>query len=185
MDTALGIFLFKDPSCKMTLKDKCLSLTFSAYLLLFILLTVPTLIITNFKMIHVIFCVSLLTLMLLWCFTIKTFMWNKSVLQDLFEWCESLYDVKKKFHDLIKETAEIQLVVMEKRSLKMIYSLRTFIYVDAFIVTIGFAFIGTIFLPENIYPKYSTPLPYFLPFTNQDTWIAFGTNLIAQTVLVT
>ena len=46
---------------------------------------------------------------------------------------------------------------------------------------IVFAIIG-LFLPEEIYPKYTTPLPFCLPIKNRDNWIVYSVTLFIQII---
>lgn len=181
-DIAVGLFLFKDTSIKLSRKEKFLAKVVPANATIITILVVSTLIITNFKLINVIFCVSHLTPFVSVYIIILKLKWNKNTLKDLVKWCENLYDVDKKYHELIREIAEKHVVLMERRTLKMLKWLKTTLYVEAFGVILGYALVGQL-LPEKIYPKYSLPLPYYLPFKDQETYTAFITTLVVQLVL--
>lgn len=103
MDSLVGQFLFKDPSEKFSRKDQLLVLSFPVFAFLFVFLMGSTLIITKFRLISMIFCFSLSSAYFQFYVTIVNLIRRKSTLKDLFEWCSSLYDVNKKFHNMVQK----------------------------------------------------------------------------------
>lgn len=41
-----------------------------------------------------------------------------------------------------------------------------------------------LFLPEEVYPKYTPPMPFMLPFLNPQSWFTWGLNTIVQTFAI-
>lgn len=38
-----------------------------------------------------------------------------------------------------------------------------------------------LFLPEEVYPKYTPPLPFMMPYLNSKSWFTWGLNTVIQT----
>lgn len=57
------------------------------------------------------------------------------------------------------------------------------LYVTFMWVSLGLALVVRLLLPDDIYPKYSLPIPMYLPFQQQRSLIAFSSNLVGQTIL--
>lgn len=182
MDTIAGLLLFRNLSRKSDGKEKFIKATLPAQVVVDIFMCVSTLIVSNFNLISIIFVSSV---SMTYCFlfvTLKKFIVNKTVLRGLVKWCESLYDVQEKFNKATHKTVETHLVSIEKLSFRMMKAQQLIIYINSFNITCGFALIGQI-LPENIYPKFSLPVPIYLPFKNQNTWTAFLSTVLAQTIM--
>lgn len=177
IDATTGIFFLKDPCEKISIKEKLLMATFPILVFNEGFLFVSTLLVTNFSLISVIFTSSLFLTFLLLFGTLAKFTCNKSVLKELLNWCESLYDVPVKFNKLVHKPAEARLISIGRMSLNTMRVTRFTLLFNSSMITIGFAIIG-IFLPESIYPKFSPPIPFFLPFTNQQTWTAFISTVL-------
>lgn len=94
-------------------------------------------------------------------------------------WCRDMYDVERKYHRKVQSIADKHVRKCHKFARFIIKAYRLFLYCDAFAITIGFAIFG-IFLPESIYPKFSFPLPFYLPFKNQETYLCYCLTLLAQ-----
>lgn len=181
MDSLAGVFLFRDSSSKPKSKlEKLLSLILPAQAILSIFIFTSTLIVTKFALINIIICVSFAMPFLMCDATLVKFYTNKKTLKNLIDWCRSLYDVEKKFSLLVREIAETHLETIERRAFKIVRLLQITFYFNACLASIGFVIIGH-FLPENIFPKFSVPLPFYLPFNDQRTWLAFITTVVTQT----
>lgn len=167
-DTVMGTFLFKNPSEKITLKEKFFKLTWARHAFFFYFFMVSTLIVTNFALISVILSVSMISISIFVYIVLFTNILKKSEMKDLLYWCENLYDVENKFNTVVQNVAQIHLISMESKTTKLLKWLRIILYVDFIGFSVGTATIGH-FLPEHIYSKYSAPIPFYLPFKHQDT----------------
>lgn len=175
-DTALGIFLYKPPDEKKTSKEKCLSMTLSTFLTMITVLVVSTLIVTKFALINFIFSCSVFSIAGSLCVFVAKINRNKTILKDLLDWCEGLYNLEKSFVEVVQQTAATHLIAVEKRTSKLLKWLRIVMYVDVLFITFGLAFIG-LFLSEDIHPKFGLPIPFYLPFKKQESWLAFITTI--------
>lgn len=107
---------------------------------------------------------------------------NKKQMNDLFEWCEKMYVIRRTFHPKVQVIAEEKVRWMHRWSSKMLqFYVNSFIF-NILFMTIGITTIGWM-LPDTIYPKFTLPLPYFLPFENQESWTVFIVTFIMQIVL--
>ncbi|XP_063708809.1 uncharacterized protein LOC134837369 [Culicoides brevitarsis] len=98
------------------------------------------------------------------------------------EWCGNL--------DQLWENEKYKLVLGNKNSLNEIrkVTIKFLKYSRPFFVGTGmFSSIGALFLglilPESIYPKFSLPIPFVLPFKDQENWIVFGATAAIQVVI--
>lgn len=109
---------------------------------------------------------------------------KKEHTQQMFDFCHEIYDLEKNFHVKVRESAKKHANIAYIRSRFLIKWTVILFYSDALFMTIGVALIGH-FLPDNIYPKYSLPLPYSLSFfENQETPLAFYFTVFAQCICV-
>lgn len=178
-DTVIGLFMFRDSATKKTILDRFFSLTIPTQVVFDSVMITATLFVTNFAMLNVILCILMgVTLFFLNVF-IFSLIRNKKTFKGLVEWCRGLYDFENKFDKRISKMIENQLIITEKKTVYVIKWFRFGVYADYIAFVIGYPLIGH-FLPENIYPKYTLPCPYYLPCEDQKTWIAFGTTLLWQ-----
>lgn len=182
MEANLGVYIVRDPCTKKNYKDRIFSLVLLTYAILSSFLVFATLVITKWQLLSIIMCASIFSICIGLEISVWKLIWNKNMLNHLFKWCESLYDVNQKFDISIRSMAETHVALMQKRTLLTLKWLKRILYADALSVSLGYAFIG-IFLPENIYPKLSPPLPFYLPFNEQNTWISYITTTTAQTIV--
>lgn len=182
IDFAVGLFLFKDPVEKISPFFKFLAQTQARHAILLPLFITSTLVITNFELISVIFVASLITLMMPLHFTLLNCTMKKEKLKELFKWCGDQYDVQNYFHPRVQKIADAQMLATERFTVTTLKWLRILLYVDNIGYSLGFPIIGY-FLPEHIYPKFSPPVPFYLPFSNQQTWMAFISNILFITIL--
>lgn len=98
----------------------------------------------------------------------------------IFDWCGGLHETKKNFHPLIHGVAQKRIEWAHKSSIKVIKLLAFILYGDTFSITICFAVLG-LWLPESIHPKYEPPLPFYLPFEEQNTLRSFVITTLCQT----
>lgn len=94
-------------------------------------------------------------------------------------WCEKLYDTEKSFPGVVRKLAETHLISIEMRSLKALKFLRNFLYLAGICCTVGITIVGLL-LPEHIYPKFTLPVSFYLPFKEQQSWHAFITTVLAH-----
>lgn len=179
LDAAIGVFAFKD-SAQRTILENLLKLTVPRHVFLWSFLVVSTLILTDFQLISVILTGSTSTVMLA-CYTVIIIS-KKTTFKKVIKWCEKLYDVEEKYHKVVQKSAETHLISIETRVTKILKWLRIVLYIDAVGFTFGFAIIGY-FLPDIIYPKFSLPVPFYMPFEKQDTWLTFMTTVVVQTIV--
>ncbi|XP_063697534.1 uncharacterized protein LOC134828485 [Culicoides brevitarsis] len=172
LDREVGLFYFKDSSYQRTLYEKYLAFALPIKIFLLIFMIVSTAFVTHFEFLSMIFCVSLLTVYLCLYSILTKFSRNRKVLQGLVAWCESLYKVEEKFDKSIKDTVTTHLIQMKKWTVIIVPALQITLACLSLTITFAFAVI-TLFLPEHIYPKFSPPIPYYLPFPNQKTWPAY------------
>lgn len=183
-ETIAGIFLFRNKkSSKLTTKEKLLTFTLPLFFGIFAFLIVTTLIVTQFRLVNVIICCAAIVDVVTLQVGILCITFNKGPLIDILKWCESLYDVEQKFSQRIQKEAKTQMMALETRTVKILKWLRILTYLDAVCCSLGFAMVE-LCLPERILPKYSLPLPYYLPFREQKSWIAFVTTIAVQTKLL-
>lgn len=182
IDAFAGVFLFKDPSEKKTLLEKYLSYTMKKQAILITVFFISTLYVTNFKLISIVFCASVLTFMASWYISMTTMIYRKKTFLHLIKWCEELYDIERKYHPKIQDIAVKNVVAMEKFCMKLLISLALILYIENVGYSLGFGII-CIFLPENLHKKYDPPIPFYLPFKRQDTWLAFGITVFAELMI--
>lgn len=182
LDAQTGLFLLKELSRKKTIIEKILTYNIPSHIFQLIFFFVSTLIITNCKLVNLIVGVSFFVFLVMTLLPLKKFYHEKKLLENILKWCESLYDTKKKFHAEVQGIAETHLKIIERRSLLILKVMPIWFYSDCLIITFGFAIAGY-FLPENICPKFSLPLPLFLPFKHQETWTSFVITIFAQALL--
>lgn len=179
-DASIGVFLFKDQTKIKNMKEKLLSLSIPVNTGIFLVFFFSTLIITKFNIINIIFCCSGFVTLLSICVAIKYLILNKDTLIELFQWYESLYDVEKKFHKEVQKIAGRYLESLERKAVKFFKWMRILVYMNAICCTAAFGIIS-FFLPDNVAPKFTVPIPFYLPFKNQNTWICFVSTVLAQT----
>ena len=97
----------------------------------------------------------------------------------LLKWCQKVDDISKNFHPVLHDFAFKKFNQVTKNSYNFTKGIVIGFTADAFCVTILFAIVGTL-LPESIHPKFSPPLPYYLPFKNQESWFTFITTVLFQ-----
>lgn len=181
-DTALGVFLFRDSKETTSIEKWFFTLTLPTLAILTLTLVISTVFATNFKLIYVILVFSMLSSIVTLFIVVFRIFLGKEQLKSFVKWCEDLYDIPIKYHPAVETIAESHLISTESHTVKIIQLTRTLFYVDNFGITMGIAFIG-LFLPENVYPKYSPPVPFYLPFPNQETWLAFITTTLTETII--
>ncbi|XP_063706381.1 uncharacterized protein LOC134835433 [Culicoides brevitarsis] len=182
MDAAVGLFLFRDPSEKVSPWLKFLTRVQLRHAILVPLVLISTVVITKFALINIIFCFSLVTLLLpLHCTLISCESKQKN-LRRLFKWCASLYDVKRSFREQIREIAATHLASLEKRASFALKWLTIILYIDNAGYSLGFAIIG-ICLPDDIYPKFKLPVPFYFPFSVWENWPAFLLTIFGQFII--
>lgn len=176
IDTILGLFLLKDSSWKKTTLERFFSLTLKRHVLFSTFLFISTLIVSNFNLISVIFCACFLSFELTWFVAMKTMISKKATFYYILAWCEDMYNYETKFCTKIQEIASAQLASTERKTMKVIKWFAILLYVENVAYTIGVAIIG-FFLPERMYAKYQTPIPFYLPFNNQNTLLAYSSTV--------
>lgn len=181
-DINSGFFLLQNLPKKKTLKEKFFQLTLPTHVFFVVVFIASTLVVTKFKLFNIIICLSLFSSFLCLYCALAKLTWNKNTFRDLLSWCEGLYDVEKKIPAMVQEIAEKHLVAIENRSLKMQKWLKFILYVDLISISVGVNLISLL-LPDNIYPKFSLAIPVYLPFEEQHSWLAFGTTVLAQTIV--
>lgn len=98
---------------------------------------------------------------------------------EIFDWCVRMYSAKKTFHSKVQEVAHEKLLNMHQLGRKLLKVFLWSFHFNVFCMVIGITMIG-FFLPDNIYPKLSLPLPYFLPFKQQNSWPVYMISLVVQ-----
>lgn len=179
-NATFGIFLFRDPSVQKTGLEKLLSLIWPTQAIVLVLVLITTLFVTNFALISIILFGAIVCCVGFLYFTLTKMIWDKEILISFLKWCEHLYDIENKFPDVIQEMAETHLISMEMRIFKMLKWLRNILYVNSSFVTLGVTIVG-MFLPERIYPKFTLPVCFYLPFKEQHSWHAFITTVLVET----
>lgn len=178
IDYFAGLFLLEQPE-KPTWCEKFLSCSLVFAELNILILTISTIFLSDFSLISIILGASVGTAGTVICYVVWTLKRNKSKLNKFLDWCSNLYDVQTKFHPAVRDLASSHLEIVQKRALKIIKFAIVCFYAGSSGVTVGFAFVG-IFLPENIYPKYSLPLPFVYPFSTHKTPLTFFVGLLGQ-----
>lgn len=174
-DRLAGLFLL---SPMKTRKDKILQLTTFASVVIIITFATSTMILTNFSLLSIILSGGVVSVLINTIYAVLSIFWNKPEITKMLDWCQKLYEVDQYRHPKLLTAAIFRTDKTCKVTLKLLKWTRIIICSEAFMITIGFAIIGQ-FLPDNIYPKYSPPLPYYLPFKNQNTYFAcFVTTLL-------
>ncbi|XP_063709119.1 uncharacterized protein LOC134837665 [Culicoides brevitarsis] len=181
-DTAIGSFILRDTTKKKTFIEKLLTFVLPSYIIIAVIFIVTTVLVNNFELMYAIISISTLLSVFGLTITIRKFHQNKLLLRSLFKWCENLYDVKTHFHETLQGTAKQHLNKIEEKTYKTLKWLRMILYFDATAVSLGYAIIGC-FLPDHIYPKYSAPLPFYLPFTHQNTPLSCIVTLTMQFIV--
>lgn len=137
-DKDIGIYLFENKNGKEWHISSLAKLASA----LFTVTVITTMIITNFGVINIIFCISVLvTYISLFIGTLKI-IWNKITLKQIFEWCDSLYDIDNKFHRVVQKTAEAHLTEIEAKTVKLLKWMRRIFYADALFASLGFGVIS-------------------------------------------
>lgn len=180
LEASVGLYLLKDSPVEKTFKERIRSYIVSTQIFFVSLLLLTTVIITDFELISIILCISMVLSQINLHSCIIQCKRKKHVIRNIFRWCEDLYDVQRKFPESLHRTCELRLRITEKRTLLVIKWMGVLFSVDAIAATVGYAFVG-LFLPESIYPKYSAPLPYYLPFKQQNTIWSFIITVSVQT----
>lgn len=104
---------------------------------------------------------------------------NNTEMIGFMEWCGSLYRYKEKFHPIQYEIAETRMNWVHVWAIRVIQVAGFILWFDSTMISVGFAFVG-LFLPENIYPKYSAPMPYYFPIEDQKNWKVLCLTLFCQ-----
>lgn len=180
LETIIGICLYKqDRSEKKTWKEILFILTIPSHICFVILFAFSTPYVLNYSLISIIITGSTLTLC---CQNLlgTSLMYKKGdKSRALVNWCRDMYGIEQKYHPKIYHIADKHVRKCHKYAKLIIKVYRLFLYLDAFAITLGFAIVG-IFLPESIYPKFSFPLPFYLPFKNQETYLCYCLTLVMQ-----
>lgn len=180
LETTIGVCLYKeDRSEGRTWKEKLFVLTIPSHICFVILFAFSTPYVLNYSLISIIITGSTLALC---CQNLlgTSLMYTKGdQSRALVNWCRSMYGIEQKYHPRIQVLADKHVRKCHKYAKLIIKVYRLFLYLDAFAITLGFAIVG-IFLPESIYPKFSFPLPFLLPFKNQETYLCYCLTLLTQ-----
>lgn len=119
-------------------------------------------------------------------FTIYYAMWimvsNRDEIQKLLDWCRKLYDVENTFHPKIQHLAQKKVPWMHRWSFNLTKWIRNITNFEVLIIGLGIPVLG-LFLPENIYPKYSLTIPLYLPLKNQDNLMVYLTTTVLESML--
>lgn len=178
-DTVIGLFLFKEPTGSKTRIEQFYSLTLPGHALAIVVLMVSTLFVTNFSLISIIYTSATSMIAAMMQFIVRKMIRNKNNFKDMLVWCEDLYDMEKNFPETVLKAAEIHLRAVERRTCKAIKLIRAIIYVAAVMDTIGFAIVQVL-LPDEMFPKFSLPMLFYLPFKEQNSYLAWITTVLVQ-----
>lgn len=138
-----------------------------------------TLIFSNFDLKSIVVCGALVTANISILFNgLAMKFYNKQV-RSILDWCQSLHNIKEKFHPVIRKTAETHLGFKIEKAFKTMKMICFLLYGDVFVITLGTVIVGAM-LPERIYPKYSLPLPNVYPFSYKKNWYTFVLGVICQ-----
>lgn len=179
IDRITGLFMFKDGA--LTKREKLQHLIMPLHCILVIILIISTLWISKLSLLSILLCSTILQSTLTVYYIMLNMAQNKGLLRSCFEWCRDLDKLweQETYRRVLGDKSH--LIAVRKLILKINTFMRQIIIAETIIGTIGFVAIGY-FLPENIYPKFTLPIPFYLPFTHQETWFAFSVTLTFQFV---
>lgn len=180
LEITIGVRLYKENRVESrNWKEKLLTLTIPSHIFCVIIFSLSTPYVLHYSLISLIITASTLTLCCsnLLGTTLMCTKGDKS--RALVNWCRDMYDIKRNYHQKVQSIADKHIRTCHKYARWIIKGYRLFLYADAFAITLGFAIVG-IFLPESIYPKFSFPLPFYLPFKNQETYLCYCLTLLFQ-----
>lgn len=98
---------------------------------------------------------------------------------ELIDWCRNVY-LLDQYHALVSPEASSQCEKASKFCNRVINLIFVAFTTDALCITLGFAIVDQL-LPYHIFGKYQPPIPFYLPFLEQNNWITFTITLIIQT----
>lgn len=125
-------------------------------------------------LLKMIFNCAYITLLILNC--------NKTKVMKLIDWCKKMYDPENyslMFGESTYKIAKKHIYKAYKRTTLMLKWSPIIIHANTAIATLGVGVIA-LFLPETIHKRYNLPVPFYLPFKNQETWLHYGITVVAQ-----
>lgn len=174
-----GLFIYPNVTAKKWLKQTLILNQPISISLMFIMF-IHTAKVTNYSLMSMIFVTIFIINYLTGFYGCYTILKNREHVERILFWCRSLYETKMTFHPIIQDSARKWVAWANKSSMKLIKVLLVILLTDTFCLTLGFAAIGLV-LPEFIIPKYEPPLPFYLPFDNQNTLKSFIITTLCQT----
>lgn len=163
------------------MKEKVFKLVQPLHFALIIILTVSTIFLTKFSIIYLILSEFIIHTSLSISFALYIMSKHRNLLMELIDWCRQLDGKRDIFHKILGDSGIYYIDDIRKKCFKVLKILRFFIIsggvsCGTLSVVVGY------FLPENIHSKFTLPIPLYLPFKNQKTWLAFGTTVFLQTL---
>ena len=177
LNSMAGLFSFKENSIK-TRNQKIYQVYCLATYLLFLFITISGSIMYKYQLIMVFINISMCFVVIIYGLSSFEICRNQVVYDEVFDWCREIYSLNQ-YHQSMHRKVSNQLNRIQKISLRIIKGFTILCISDMFLVVVLLPIV-TLFLPEEIYPKYTTPLPTCLPIQNRDNWPVYGLTVFIQ-----
>lgn len=181
LNSACGLFSFKENSIKAR-KQKIYQLYYCLIYFVLIFMIISGSIIYKDELVFVAICYISgfsLTFVGLSFFEMQR---NQAEFEEIFDWCRLIYDISQ-YKPAIRRKILMKLENLQKKSLRMIKSCLILSLSEYLLVYIIFPILA-VFLPEHIYPKYTTTLPFVFPIKNRDNWTVYSLTVMVQAMSI-
>lgn len=178
LDYLCGTELFEEHHAKTFKRKLYLSLILPSFIITALTLLISTLFVQDFSLTSIIVTTSIAGLCIDPWYLMVFVSRNKDSIKNVLHWCETFYD-SNSYPLVMQKVAVARMDRTQKLSLFIMKLLVGVFMITGFMTTVGVAMLNLV-LPESVVPKFTLPLPLYLPFRGEATWVTFCLNLILQ-----